>query len=66
VTGDGAFSSPGAYGFYPWIDASKTYYGIIARESTTNVTGPAQNTPYWLSVLCGRLVREAFLTGDTG
>lgn len=32
--GDGAFSSPGAFGFYPWIDASKTYYGILARRSS--------------------------------
>jgi hypothetical protein len=25
--GDGAFSSPGAFGFYPWIDRTKTSYG---------------------------------------
>ena len=29
--GDGAFSSPGLFGFYPWIDSSKTYYGVLAR-----------------------------------
>jgi hypothetical protein len=31
--GDGAFSSPGAFDFYPWVDASKRWYGIVAQES---------------------------------
>ena len=31
ATGDGAFSSPGAFGFYPWIEANKQYYGVISR-----------------------------------
>ena len=30
--GDGAFSSAGLFGFYPWIDAGKTTYGIVARH----------------------------------
>jgi hypothetical protein len=30
--GDGAFSSPGAYGFYPWISTDKHYYGIISTK----------------------------------
>jgi hypothetical protein len=55
-TGDGAFSSPGAFGFYPWIDASKTYYGILARYALK--TEAAME-----SALCGRLLRKAFLTG---
>lgn len=54
VTGDGAFSSPGAFGFYPWIDQSKTYYGVVARM--------AQNGA-WPSVQCGRLIRKAWLSG---
>ncbi|MDE0853580.1 MAG: hypothetical protein OSA97_04075 [Nevskia sp.] len=54
--GDGAFSSPGAFGFYPWIDASKTYYGILARK--------AQTGAYYPSVECGRMIRKAFLTGN--
>ena len=33
--GDGAFSSPGAFGFYPWIEANKLYYGVISRYSPT-------------------------------
>ena len=55
--GDGAFSSPGAYGFYPWIDASRTVYGIVAR----NVPGPGGGVE---SVGCGRLIRKAWLTGN--
>jgi CubicO group peptidase (beta-lactamase class C family) len=52
---DGAFSSPGLYGFYPWIDASKTYYGIVARQSMAA-------DAYIASAQCGRLIRKAFLT----
>lgn len=54
--GDGAFSSPGAFGFYPWIDAGRQFYGVVARQSFTN--GAA-----FASVECGRGVRKAFLTG---
>ncbi len=52
--GDGAFSSPGAFGFYPWIDSSRTYYGVVARM----VSGGAVT-----SMQCGRLIRKAWLTG---
>ncbi len=52
--GDGAFSSPGAFGFYPWIDASKTYYGIVARVNPSGAI---------TSVQCGRLIRRAWVTG---
>jgi hypothetical protein len=54
-TGDGAFSSPGYYGFYPWIDQTKTYYGIVARKASGDAA-------YWDSVLCGRQIRKAFVT----
>jgi hypothetical protein len=54
VLGDGAFSSPGAFGFYPWIDARKTWYGVLARE---NLGGSYE------SIACGRLIRRAWLTG---
>ena len=53
AVGDGAFSSPGAFGFYPWIDASKTYYGVLARSAG----GSALD-----SVYCGRLIRKAWVT----
>jgi hypothetical protein len=52
--GDGAFSSPGAFGFYPWIDASKTYYGVVARMTAAGALD---------SVYCGRLIRKSWLTG---
>lgn len=55
VVGDGAFSSPGAFGFYPWIDATKSYYGILAR----NVSGAGSVGD---SVDCGRLIRKAWTT----
>ena len=54
AVGDGAFSSPGAFGFYPWIDASKTYYGVLARLAL----GSALE-----SVYCGRMIRKAWVTG---
>ncbi len=56
VAGDGAFSSAGAFGFYPWIDASKTYYGIVGRHSL------AVNA-YIQSALCGRTIRKAWMSG---
>jgi hypothetical protein len=52
--GDGAFSSPGAFGFYPWIDAGKAYYGVVARADLLGAID---------SVRCGRLIRKAWLTG---
>ncbi|MGE0581787.1 MAG: hypothetical protein AB7P31_06630 [Steroidobacteraceae bacterium] len=65
VVGDGAFSSAGAFGFYPWIDAGKTWYGIIARKQ---LPAPGTNEDQSLgegerSVQCGRLVRKAWITG---
>lgn len=65
--GDGAFSSPGADGFYPWIDASKSYYGILARYVPISIvnSSPAKQRPGVLSVYCGRAIRKAWLTGKT-
>ena len=63
TTGDGAFSSPGKFGFYPWIDATKTYYGVVAREDLGPGNGTVQDAPYYKSVLCGRAIRAAFMTG---
>lgn len=56
VEGDGAFSSPGAAGFYPWIDASRTWYGVLAR----NVAAATSSAD---SVRCGRIIRKAWITG---
>jgi CubicO group peptidase (beta-lactamase class C family) len=54
-SGDGAFSGGGAFGFYPWIDATKTNYGIVAR---------AEQDGGRASALCGRLIRKAWATGE--
>lgn len=54
--GDGAFSSPGAFGFYPWIDASQRYYGIVAR---VDAGGSGQE-----SASCGALIRRAWLSAQ--
>lgn len=59
VKGDGAFSSPGAFGFYPWIDASKTYYGVLARYSLPISAGDSVASD---SVDCGRKIRKAWST----
>ena len=32
-------SSPGAYGFYPWIDRTRNYYGILATEDADGIGG---------------------------
>jgi hypothetical protein len=57
-TGDGAFSSPGAFGFYPWIDQSKTYYGILARFDAVHASAGVAST------FCGRLIRKAWTLGQ--
>lgn len=56
--GDGAFSSAGAFGFYPWIDATKTYYGLVGRQHF----GVGEKDGFQ-SAKCGRLIRKAFVTG---
>jgi hypothetical protein len=59
TNGDGAFSSPGAFGFYPWIDSTKSYYGVISRDQSTG-SGEQQG---YASAQCGRLIRHAWMTG---
>jgi CubicO group peptidase (beta-lactamase class C family) len=58
--GDHAFSSAGALGFYPWIDSSKTWYGVLARRASA----PGGNQGV-VSLNCGRLIRQAWVTGVT-
>jgi len=59
TSGDGAFSSPGAFGFYPWIESNKRYYGVISRYATAN--GEIQNG--LASSQCGHALRTAWETG---
>jgi len=30
--GPGVLSSPGAFGFYPWLDAARGYWGVVATH----------------------------------
>jgi hypothetical protein len=57
TNGDGAFSSAGTFGFYPWIEATAAYYGVLARKSS--LVGEQGYT----SAECGRLIRAAWDTG---
>jgi hypothetical protein len=56
-SGDGSFSSPGLFGFYPWINREKTHYGIVARADVLN------SRAYRESVYCGMLIRKAYVEG---
>jgi len=58
TNGDGAFSSPGAKGFYPWISADHSTYGILARNISAGNNNESQGN---ISIQCGRLIRYAFL-----
>lgn len=52
---DGAVSSAGAFGFYPWISADRTTWGLLARQDAARHAGAA-------SAACGALLRKAWLT----
>lgn len=54
---DGAFSSAGAFGFYPWITADKQTYGVIARKKKSLFDRPAPH-----SVQCGEALRKALVS----
>jgi hypothetical protein len=56
AVGDGAFSSGGAFGFYPWVDATRTSYGVLAREA------PFTGHNGYDSAVCGRAIRKAWVT----
>ena len=67
--GDGAFSSAGALGFYPWIwidpaDPASAWYGIVERGLGPTVQQVNDDTIGFESVLCGRAIRTAWLTGE--
>ncbi len=61
VSGDGAFSSAGLFGFYPWINAQKTLYGVISRYEVPGGVNDIGSGA--ASQACGSLVRRAFETG---
>jgi hypothetical protein len=55
AVGDGAYSSAGAFGFYPWIAADRSHYGVLARRAATGSGAD--------SAVCGGLIRKAWTTG---
>ena len=57
--GDGAFSSAGAFGFYPWISPDETTWGVLARLSFT-LNGARAGAA---SLMCGREIRKAWTSG---
>ncbi|MEO3691558.1 hypothetical protein [Roseateles paludis] len=62
--GDGAFSSAGAFGFYPWISADKRFYGVLAREQRSPNPDDTALHPGAASAYCGRLIRAAWMDGQ--
>ncbi|WPU64186.1 hypothetical protein [Peredibacter starrii] len=56
VESDGVFSSPGKFGFYPWMDKTNGLYGVVGRKS-------ADHEAYLTSVECGQKIRNAFFSG---
>jgi hypothetical protein len=51
IEDDGSFSSPGLFGFYPWIKGDT--YGVVARRATSR-------RAYMESAACGAALRKAF------
>ncbi len=60
-SGDGTFSSAGLFGFYPWINADKTLYGVISRYEVPGEEFGIR--PGADSQACGSRIRKAFETG---
>ena len=53
---DGSFSSAGLEGFYPWISADKTTYGLVARQVFASKS-------WATSAWCGMAIRKAWMSG---
>ena len=54
---DGAYSSAGAFGFYPWIDSTgRAWYGVVARRTEDAGQG-------FESQQCGKMIRRAWVHG---
>lgn len=63
AAGDGAFSSPGAFGFYPWVAANRSLYGMLARDVGAAVADDETEGAGVASARCGRLIRRAWVSG---
>lgn len=64
--GDGAYSSAGAFGFYPWLDAGRLWWGIVARRTQGELGADADQRPARESAVCGARIRAAWRTGRAG
>jgi len=62
VNGDGASSSPGSIGIYPWVEKGLGYYGVLSRWATPGYYSLGQQGQS--SLFCGRLLRRAWDTGN--
>ncbi len=83
IPDDGAYSSPGGLGFYPWLwvprppwnvfNWNTSIYGVVARNGAADFPSRSSNdcrparteadVVSWDSIMCGRAIRRAFLTG---
>jgi hypothetical protein len=57
--GDGGFSSPGKFGFYPWITHDKAWWGVVARSVNNG-----DEREGVASMRCGRRIRAAWVAGQ--
>ena len=65
----GIFSSPGLFGFYPWIDRKNNYYGIIGTYNPTELMGVSPQLgqiiqPLIVDVLYGNGTTTTTTTSD--
>ncbi|ADO75180.1 hypothetical protein [Stigmatella aurantiaca] len=51
-------SSPGAYGFYPWVNAARTQYMLLARSRQLGADGEGEK-----SRACAQTIRKAYELG---
>lgn len=58
---NGVDSSPGAFGFYPWVDSDAGLYGLVAADTQPGQVRP--DAPAVDSMYCGRNIRNAWETG---
>jgi CubicO group peptidase (beta-lactamase class C family) len=59
VESDGTFSSAGAFGYYPWIDKSVRFYGVLARHVNLPMEKEGLN-----SAMCGAAIRQAWMAAQ--
>ncbi len=57
---DGAFSSMGKAGFYPWIDKTKTYYGVLAPNDPQSLVDDFGSGE---ALRCGQSIRASWMAG---